>query len=112
MLHLLPVLNPWLIVEMYSLNLFYRCYFGRCSLELAQMVPLPYSQGRFTCYSNRLHDFSVTIPRCWKDVYVSRFFSCTARLWNSLPIDCFFLINNLNGFESRINRHLLTLGSF
>ena len=46
-----------------SLSLFYRYYFGRCSLELAQVVPLPFSQGRSTGYSDRLHDFSVTIPR-------------------------------------------------
>ena len=26
-----------------SLSLFYRYYFGRCSLELAQLVPLPFS---------------------------------------------------------------------
>ena len=26
-----------------SLNFFYRCYFGRCSSELAQLVPLPFS---------------------------------------------------------------------
>ena len=26
-----------------SLSLFYRCYFGRCSTELAQLVPLPFS---------------------------------------------------------------------
>ena len=63
-----------------SLNLFYMCYFDRCSSELAQMVPLPYSQGRSTCYSGRLHDFSVTIPRCYKNVYVNSFFPCTARL--------------------------------
>ena len=45
-----------------SLGLFYRYYFGRCSLELAQMDPL--SLGRFTRYSDRLHDFSVNIPSC------------------------------------------------
>ena len=28
-----------------SLSLFYRYYFGRCSSELAQLVPLPYSRG-------------------------------------------------------------------
>ena len=28
-----------------SLNLVYRYYFGRCSSELSQMVPLHYSQG-------------------------------------------------------------------
>ena len=47
-----------------SLSLFYRYYFGRCSSELAQLVPLPYSRGKCTRYSDSLHDFSVTIPRC------------------------------------------------
>ena len=37
------------------LSLFYRHYFGKCSSELAQLVPLPYSPGRSTCYSDRLH---------------------------------------------------------
>ena len=50
------------------LSLFYRYYFGRCSSELAQLVSLPYSRGRSTRYSDRLHDFSVTIPTCCKDV--------------------------------------------
>ena len=54
-----------------SLSLFYRYYFGRCSSELAQLVPLPFSPDRSTHYSDRLHDFSVTIPRCYKDVYVN-----------------------------------------
>ena len=30
------------------------------SSELAQLVPLPYSQGRSTRYSDRLHEFPVT----------------------------------------------------
>ena len=50
------------------LSLFHRYYFGRCSSELTQLVPLLYSQGISTCYSNRLHDFSVLIPRCYKNV--------------------------------------------
>ena len=95
-----------------SLSLFYRYYFGRCSSELAELVPPPYSRGRFTCYSDRLHDFSVTIPRCYKGVYVNSFFPCTASLWNSLPIECFPLTYDLNGLKSRINRYLLTVGSF
>ena len=96
---------------MASLILFYRYYFGRCSSELAQLVPLPFSRGRSTCYSDRLHDFSVTIPRCYKDVYVNSFFPYTAKLWNSLPKECFPLTYDLNGFKSRINRHLFTGGS-
>ena len=94
-----------------SLSLFYRYYFGRCYSELAQLVPLPFSRGRSTRYSDRLHDFSVTIPRCYKDVYVNSFFLRTAKLWNSLPIECFPLTYDLSGFKSRINRHLLTVGS-
>ena len=95
-----------------SLSLFCRYYFDRCSPELAQLVPLPYSRWRSTCYSNRLNDFSVTISRSYKDIYVNSFFPCTARLWTSLPIECFPLTYDLNGFNSRINRHLLTRGSF
>ena len=92
-----------------NLRLFYRYYFGRCYSELTQ---LPFSQGRCTHYSDRLYDFSVTIPRCHKDVYVNIFFSCTARLLSSLPVECIHLTYDLSGFKSRINRHLLTVGSF
>ena len=31
--------------------------FGRCSSELVQLVPRPFSRGRSTRYSDRLHDF-------------------------------------------------------
>ena len=89
-----------------SLSLLYMYYFGRCSSELTQLVPLPYSRGRSSRYSDRSHDFSVTILRCCKDVYVNSFFSLTARLWNSLSIKCFPLTYDLNGFKSKINRHL------
>ena len=36
----------------------------------AQLVPLPFSCGRSTCYSNRLHDLSDTIPRCQQFLYL------------------------------------------
>ena len=60
-----------------SLSLFYRFYFARCSSKLAELVPLPYSRRRYTCYSDRYHDFSVTVPRCYKDL--NNFFHRTAR---------------------------------
>ena len=94
------------------LSLFYRSYYyGRCSSELSQLVPLPYSRGRSTRYSDTLHEFSVTTPRCYKDVYVNNFFPRTARFWNSLTIKCFSLTYDLNDFKSRTNTHLLP-GSF
>ena len=85
-----------------SLSLFYRYYFGRCSSELAQLVPLPYFQRRCTPYSDKLRDFSVTIPRIYKDIYVNSFFPHTARLWNSLPIEWFPLTYDLSSFKSTI----------
>ena len=72
-----------------SLSLFYRYYVGRCSFELAELVPLPFFRGRSTRYSDKLHDFSVTIAICYKNAYVSSFFPRTTRPWNSLPIEYF-----------------------
>ena len=95
-----------------SLSLFYRCYFGRCLSELAHLVPVLCSRGRSNGYSDKLHDFSVTFLRCYKDVHVNSFFHHTARLWNSLPTEHFPLIYDLDGFMSRINRYILTVGSF
>ena len=74
------------------------------------MVALPYSRVSATRYSDRLHDFSVTIPRCYKDIYVNSFFPHL--LLNLLPVEWFPLTYDLSGFKSRINRHLLTVGSF
>ena len=104
-----PLARCWNVA---NLSLFYRYYFGRCSSELAKLAPLPHSQGRSTRYSDRLHDFSVTIPRCYKDAYVNSFFPRTGRLWNFLPTECFPLTYSLTGFNSRINWHFLTVGSF
>ena len=93
-----------------SLSLFYRYYFGRFSSELAQLVPLPFSRGRCTLYSDRLHDFLVTIPRCYKDGYVNSFFSHTARLWISLPMECFPLTYDLSGLKGCV--HYIFAGLF
>ena len=101
-----PLAYQWNVA---SLSLFCRYYFGGCSFKLADLVPLPYSGESSFYYSDRLHDFSVTIPRCYKDVYVNSFFPCTARFWNSLPMECFLLTYD---FNSRINRHRLIVGFF
>ena len=85
----------------------YRYYVSRYSFERAQLVPLPFPRERSTHYSDRSDDFCVTIPRSYKDVYVDSVFPRTTRLWNSLPLKCFPLNNDLNGFKSRINRQLL-----
>ena len=95
-----------------SLSLFNGYYFGWCSPELAELVPLPYSRGRSTRYSDRLHNFSATMPRCYKDIQFNSFFPRTARHWNSLSIECFPLIFDFSSINSRISGNLLTVGSF
>ena len=54
-----------------SLSHFYRYCFVKCSSELAKLFPLLFSRGRSSRCSHRLHNFSATIPRCYKDVYVN-----------------------------------------
>ena len=103
----LPYIHAWSTVVMSRLVLV-----ATWSQLLAQLLPLSYSQGRSTGYCGRFYDSSVTIRRCYKDVYVNSFFPLTARLWNSLPIQCILLTYDLSGFESRINWHFLTLGPF
>ena len=95
-----------------SLSLFYSYYFNRSSSELAQLVPRLYSRRRSIRYSDRMYDFSATIPRCYKDFYVNSFFPHTARLLNFLPIECFPLSYGLSSFKSRIKGQFLTIGSF
>lgn len=47
---------------------------GACSYEPTEPVPVSYSSGSSTPFSDRLHDLSVAIPRCYKDVCVTSFF--------------------------------------
>ena len=72
-------------------------------LELADLIPFSYSCGGPCRYSNRVHDFSVNIPRSHKEAYVSSTFSYTVGLLNSLHAKLFLLIYDLNGFTSRVN---------
>ena len=87
-----PLAHRWNVA---SLSLFYKYCFGRYSSELAQLVPLSYSRVGSSCYSDRLHGFSVRIPRCYKDVYVNSSFPRRAKIWNFLPIECFSLTYDL-----------------
>ena len=94
-----------------SLSLFYRYHFVDVHLNwLSWFHFLILEGGLLVILVNILYDFSVTILRFYKDVYVNCFFPCTARLRNYLPIECFLLIYYyycyLNGFKFRINRHL------
>ena len=85
-----------------SLSLCYRYYFGTYSPELVQLFPPPVSQGRSTGNFYRLHDFSVTIPRCYKNVSIVSLF---AQLDSGIICqECFPLTCDLDSLKSRINR--------
>ena len=93
-------------------RLSYKHYIGRFWSEFAELAPLIHSRGRCTHYSNSLLDFSVVIPRCYKDVYVNSFIHCTTKIWSFLPAKCLPLTYDLNGFKPRANKHLFSFGSF
>ena len=82
------------------------------------MVPFSYFCERSTHYFNRLLDFSVTVPRCYKDVYVNVRISMSVNFFAQgdsiifLPTECFPITYDLNGFRPRVNWYLLSLCSF
>ena len=55
--------------------------------------------------------FFVVLYRCYKDVYVNRFFPLTAKLCSSLPVERFALTCDLNGCRSKIKRYVISVGS-
>ena len=64
--------------------------------------------GRSTRYSDRLHDY---LP-AFLDVTKMSTSTASFLAELDLPIECFTLTSDLNRFDSRINRNLLTVGSF
>ena len=54
----------------------------------------------------------IAVPRLYKDVYVNTFFLRTARLWNSLSVECFSSTYDLNGSSlESTNFNLLVLSN-
>ena len=68
------------------------CLLGRCLCESTEVFPLPYSCGRSSGYSDKLHDFSVTIPRSYENVNINSFSLVTVFLGNSWSEYCFPLL--------------------
>ena len=85
------------------------------------LVPLPYSSGSSSRYFDRLHDFYVNIPRCYKDVIemlkdANSFFPHATSFCYSLPAKCFlftcftFSLSYFILFPFFL--HLLAIGGF
>ena len=54
-----------------QLKSFLMYYFGRCSSELTELVALPYSRGKSTCYSDRWHYLSRMLQGCLCQQFLS-----------------------------------------
>ena len=91
----------------------YRYDFDRCSSELAELVPISYFHWRFSSYYNTLHDFSPAISKVKRVKRVTMLTaSFLAKVYSTiLPAECFPSAYDLNGFKSRVKRHLLYLAS-
>ena len=103
-----PLTHRWNVVV---LSLLYKYYFGKCSSELAQLLLLPHSWGRSTRCSDNCMIFLLPF------LDITRIFRSTISFLaqldsNSLPMECFTLTYDLNGFKSRIKVHLLIVASF
>ena len=74
------------------------------------MFLVPYSNGRSTCISNRLHDFYITSHRCYKDVYL-KFISLHNKTLDVFPYRFIPLTYDPNDSNPRVNKLFLSLGS-
>ena len=89
-----------------SLSLFYNNFHGHCSNDLKELTPSLKTFSRTTRLSSAAHSLTIQIPNFHKTFYSSSFFPRTARLWNSLPSDCFPLDYDLQSFKSNVNQYL------
>ena len=79
-----------------SLSLFYRYYFGRCSSELAHLVPLPFTWGKFTHYCDRLYDLAKWLSiHLWTKWLWVRVQLKSLKLWRFL----FMFLTDLTSFS-------------
>ena len=89
-----------------SLCLFYKYFHGRCSAELASLVPPRKDFTLKTRLYDTAHPFTVNLPLITKDYRRSSFFPRTSNLWNSLPLKCFPTTYNMQSFKESVNKHL------
>ena len=92
-----------------SLSLFYRYYFGGCSLALAQLVPLFLEISPLVILIECMIFLSLFLDVTRMSLSTVSFL---ARLDSEIPLSIEFFPLRLYGFKSRVNRHLLIVGSF
>ena len=112
-LHLPPLLNHWFIVEMQSAEVFsIGITLVDVHLNWLNWFHFLFLKGGLLGILVDFMIFLSPFPDVTRMAMLKQFFPRTAKLWNSLLIECFFVFCGLNGFRSRISRYLLTVGSF
>ena len=84
-----------------------KAYFhGHCPDDLKELTHSLKTFSRTTRLSFAAHPLTIEIPNFHKTLYSSSFFPRTARLWNSLPSDCFPSDCDLQSFKYNVNQYL------
>ena len=112
LLLLLPLLNPRLIVELQSGQVYF-IVITQLDVHLNQLNLFHFLilvAGSLAILTGCMIFFS--IPRWYQDVYVNRFSLHAVTRQNSVSAECSPLMYDLHGVKTRVNRHLLSLGSY
>ena len=100
-------LDPLLLRrDLGALSLFYRYYNGKCSRELAFLIPPPLRRLRCTRGALLSHQFCVDVGNPRLARCGASFFAATSVLWNSLPSSIFPPVFNLPLFKVSVCAHL------
>ena len=88
-----------------SLSLYYKYYYGKCSSELADLIPV--TLVIVLMHSEQMHRHTVNSPLCRTKFYQSSFFPHAEALWNSLTNEFFPPDYELTAFKVRVNKFLV-----
>merc|ERR1712035_305491 len=89
-----------------SLSIFYRCFHGNCSSELANCMPPPLRRPRCARLSTFSRPFSVQFSNARVNKHLHSFIPFTGKLWNSLPESIFPLAYDLDSFKRGVSMPL------
>ena len=92
-----------------SLSLYYRYYFGRCSVELQSCIPPPLNRPRATRQASQAHQYAVALSQSRIERFSKSFIPSTSVLWNDLSSEVFPEIYDLTKFKYYLNKHFRSI---
>ena len=91
-----------------DLTLFYRYFHGKCSADLALLIPPRAANSRNTRRTTAAHPYVVKLSTPRTSLFKNSFIWRTSSLWNDLPEVVFPNEYNLQRFKTNVNRFLRT----